>query len=225
MPFIAASALVIAVLMATAGSAQMRDLVGASFAARVVSVVDGDTVDVLLPGETRAIRIRLEGVDAPERGEPFNAAATRSMRVMLFEKTARLEGRAVDRYGRLVARISIDGRDASMELAKSGLACHYTQYLSDAALARAQEQARREGLGFWASTAAKPRCTAAVASASAPRPAPQAVTHAFHGSTSSRLYHAPGCRNYHCRNCTRTFRSESEAKAAGFRPAGDCLRR
>jgi endonuclease YncB( thermonuclease family) len=217
-------ALLLAVVVVSVASAQVRDLVGVAFDANIVSIVDGDTVDVILAGQKRRIRIRLEGIDAPERGEPFSAAATRSTRVLLFDQRARIEGRDVDRYGRLVARISVHGNDASVELISAGLACHYTQYSSDAVLARAEAEARRAGTGFWASGAARPNCATASGLSAPQQPAGSQET-AFHGNVSSHLYHAPSCRNYNCKNCTRTFKSEADAQAAGFRPAGDCLRR
>ena len=170
----AATRTALLVLLSTCGLlAQVRDLVGVTFRARIVSVVDGDTVDAIPAGETRPIRIRLEGVDTPERGEPFSDAARRFTRVMLFDRIATLEGRDVDRYGRLVARIGANGKDSSLELVRAGLGCHYTQYSADAALASAQIQARREGRGFWAASAGKPvsscgRCPRAPRCAPAP---------------------------------------------------------
>lgn len=214
-------ALVLSLLLTSAGAAQLRDLVGVQFDARVVSVIDGDTVDAIPAGEKRAIRIRLDGIDAPERGEPFNDAARRMTRVMLFDQNARLQGRAVDRYGRLVARVVVTGKDASLALLQAGLACHYVQYSSDPQLAAAEAKARRDGVGFWASSAAKPRCTRATSVAPPARPGASV----FHGNTSSRVYHAPACPNYTCRSCTRVFRTEAEAQSAGFRPADDCLKR
>ncbi len=167
--------------------------------------------------------MRLEGIDAPERGEPFSSAATRWARVLLFDQVARVEGRDVDAYGRLVARVTVHGRDASVELIRAGLACHFTRYSSDAALARAEAEARQAGRGFWATGAARPRC--ATASREAVHSGKDGNAAVFRGNTSSRVYHAPWCRNDNCRNCTRVFQSEAEARAAGFRPAGDCLRR
>lgn len=217
-------ALLLAMVAVGIVSAQVRDLVGVAFDANIVSIVDGDTVDVLLAGQRRRLRIRLEGIDAPERGEPFSANATRSTRVLLFGRRARIEGRDVDRYGRLVARISVQGNDASLELIKVGLACHYTQFSFDALLARAEAEARSAGRGFWAPGADKPRC-ATPPTSSAPRQAMGSRESTLHGNVTSHVYHAPSCRNYHCRNCTRTFQSEAEARAAGFRAAGDCFRR
>lgn len=206
-------------------------------------VADGDTIEARLPGEPRPIRIRLEGIDAPEQGEPFAAEALRQLRTLLFDRAVHIVGRDVDRYHRLVARVVTEEGDASAALVRAGLACH--AYAYDEALALEERRAREAGAGFWGA-AVKPRCvtrtafsaragrdTAGGALPPAPReprgsplvrdPAPSAAV-VFRGNVRSRVYHAPGCSNYTCRNCTRVFRSHEEAKAAGFRPAGDCLR-
>ena len=221
----AALTLLALVLAAPAASGQVRDLVGVQFQAHVVSVVDGDTLDAIPAGETRAIRIRLEGVDAPERGEPFSDAARRLVRTLLFDQRARLEGRDVDRYGRLVARVSLAGSDTSVALVAAGLACHYTQYSTDSRLAEAERQAQRLGNGFWAAGVEKPRCTRAAGTTTRGRAPARRAQGPFHGNTDNRVYHAATCRNFNCRNCTRVFRSRAEAEAAGYKPAGDCLTR
>jgi micrococcal nuclease len=128
-------------------SGQVRARVGTRFEARIVSIVDGDTVDAVPLGSKGTIRIRLHGVDAPERGEPFSSAATRSTRVLLFDQRVSIDGRDVDRYGRLVARVSVRGEDASTALLMAGLACHYVKYSSDVTLANAEADARRHGRG------------------------------------------------------------------------------
>jgi micrococcal nuclease len=221
--------LILALATVSVTYAQVRDLVGAPFDAKVVSIIDGDTVDVIRTTDKRTVRIRLDGIDAPERGEPFSDVAARTARVLLFDQSARIQGRDVDRYGRLVARISVRGQDASVQLVRAGVACHYTKYSSDAVLARAETDARREGRGFWATGAPKPRCTTVTSSALALAGGSGQNGNSngtiFHGNTSSRVYHSASCRNYNCRNCTRIFHSEAEAQAAGFTPAGDCLHR
>jgi endonuclease YncB( thermonuclease family) len=207
----------------------LRDLVGADFEARVVSVVDGDTVDVLLRGDTRSVRIRLEGVDSPERGEAFNERARVFTRVLLFDKQVRGRGTDVDRYGRLVARLIVGGADASVELVQAGLACHYTDYSSDAVLAKGEIEARQAGRGFWARGVQRPRCALQVPGGAGvvatPSQQPIVGIARFHGNTNSRVYHTATCRNFNCGNCTRVFTTEEDARAAGFRPAGDCLTR
>jgi hypothetical protein len=96
----------------------------------------------------------------------------------------------------------------------AGLACHFTRYSNDASLATAEAAAQRSGAGFWAPGATKPACTRQQRTVAGP----------FRGNSQSRVYHAPTCPNYTCRNCTQVFQTESAAREAGFRPAGDCLR-
>lgn len=197
----------------------LQRFVGQRVAATVTSVTDVDTVHVALQDGT-TVTIRLDGIDTPERGEPFSTRAARATRVMLLAKQVQLQGTDVDNYGRLVARIVADGVDASVQLVRDGLACHFTRYSSDATLAAAQRDSQQRGAGFWAKGAPKPRCALAAMKTQAPA----GVAGPFHGNTSSHIYHAPGRPNYDCRNCSRVFATGSEAEAAGFRPAGDCLR-
>lgn len=219
----------------------LRALVGTSFTARVASVIDGDTIDVVRPGGRARLRIRLEGIDSPEFGEPFNQTARVRTRVLVFDRDVRVAGRDVDQYGRLVARVTVaDGAaltDISVALVSDGLACHYRYYSSDPALARAEAEARVAGRGFWAQDAQKPACVARDAAVTpsgngrgtsapvAPAPAPaRPIAAAFVGNTRSRVFHLPTCANAGCPNCTRTFTSRAEAEAEGFTPAGDCLK-
>jgi micrococcal nuclease len=156
------SAAVIATLFFSAAlSAQSRyellRLLGQTISGTIVSVADGDTVRARLDsGPT--IRIRLEGIDTPERGEPFSTQARSATRVMLFNKKVQLKATDVDPYDRLVARIVLEGKDSSIELLQAGLACHFTRFVNDPLLAKAQLSARAAGRGFWAAGAAKPAC-------------------------------------------------------------------
>jgi micrococcal nuclease len=224
-------------LLALLGAAPQGDverLVGTHFDARVTRIADGDTIELIPAGQTRPIRIRFEGVDAPEVGEVFSRESEALTRSLLLNQRVGVDGRDVDRYGRLVARVSAAGRDVSLELIKAGLACH--RFAPDPALAKAEALARAAGAGFWASSATKPQCVAlkgggrrmspAVPRSTDARPLPPARPAAatqFHGNVSTRLYHAASCPNFTCRNCTRTFATEADAQAAGFKPAGDCV--
>jgi micrococcal nuclease len=217
-----------------------QDLVGRHFEARVVRIADGDTLEAIPVGESRPVRIRLQGVDAPEIGEVFSRESMALMRSLLFDQRVRVEGHGIDRYGRLISRMIRGDADASVHLVRAGLACH--AYAYDDALAREESQARAGRVGFWATSAKKPECVTRTAFSASPRngfplappappdrqrmgpaPSPPASSQ-FRGNTSSLVYHATSCPNFMCRNCSRVFTSEAEAKAAGFRPANDCLR-
>lgn len=128
----------------------------------------------------------------------------------------------MDRYKRLVARVIAGGKDLSVLIVSSGLACHFLNHSSDETLAAAESTARSAHLGFWAAGAQQPRC---VALNRAPLSARDVAAAGFFGNSNSRVYHSADCKNAHCKNCSFTFRSEDDAKAAGFKPAGDCVKR
>jgi endonuclease YncB( thermonuclease family) len=114
---------------------------------RVVGVVDGDTLDVLQDG--RSVRIRLEGVDCPERAQPWSRRATTLVSDLAFGRTASVRVVTVDRYCRQVARVEVEGRDLSRELLRSGLAWHFKLYNQDSDLADLETQARAQRRGLW----------------------------------------------------------------------------
>ena len=140
------------------GRPELLRMIGQTLSATIVSVADGDTIRARLDSSGHTIRIRLEGVDAPEQGEPFSTQARNATRVMLFNKKVQMKATDVDPYDRLVARVVLDGKDSSLELIEAGLACHFTRFVNDPVLAKAQVSARRAGRGFWAANAPKPAC-------------------------------------------------------------------
>ncbi len=75
-----------------------------TFDARVVGVTDGDTITVLDANNVQH-RIRLAGVDAPEKGQPFAERSKQSLRRMVMGRNARIEWDEQDRYGRLVGKV------------------------------------------------------------------------------------------------------------------------
>lgn len=118
------------------------------FEARVVGVADGDTITVLHRGAQ--VRVRLSGIDCPERGQPFSARAKQFTSEMVFGKTVTVRPFGTDRYRRAVADVVLpDGRVLNRELVAAGLAWHYTRYSKDEVLARLEKEARGSRLGLW----------------------------------------------------------------------------
>jgi len=195
-----------------------------TFHAKVAGVIDGDTIHVV-DDHSVPFTIRLDGIDCPESGQPFGGVARRFVRAAAFDRN--VEIRVVDRdaHQRLVARVSVDGQDLSTQLLRAGLAWHYTEYSHDAALASAEQDARQAKRGLWSESNAVPpwvwRRDAGAKNASR---GPDAESGPFFANTSSRVFHAASCRNAHCKNCSVTFATAQAAEAAGYRPAGDCLR-
>lgn len=120
---------------------------GEVFEARVVKVVDGDSLEVLRGRE--AIRIRLEGIDCPERGQPWSQRAKQFTSKSTFDRVVQVRVKTRDRYGRLVARVIAEGRDVSPALLEAGLAWHYKQYNQEPELARLEAEARAARRGLW----------------------------------------------------------------------------
>jgi len=115
---------------------------------RVVSVADGDTLRAIDDSKAEH-RIRLAGIDAPERGQPFGNVARERLAELTMGKAVAVDVEDRDRYGRTVARLEADGLDVCRQLVADGLAWHYTRYSKDAGLAAAQREARAERRGLW----------------------------------------------------------------------------
>lgn len=121
--------------------------IGETFSGKCVHVTDGDTIRVFQAGKT--LPIRLEGIDCPESGDAFSAKARTFTSNLVFDKVVTVRVKEIDRYGRLVARVLVDGQDVSVELVRAGLAWHYKRYSSDPVLAQAESTARAAGIGIW----------------------------------------------------------------------------
>ena len=99
----------------------------ATITGMVVSVADGDTITVLDTSQTQH-KIRLGGIDAPEKAQPYGKQSKQSLSDMVFGKTVTVDTGKTDRYGREVGKVLVDGMDANLEQLKKGLAWHYKAY-------------------------------------------------------------------------------------------------
>jgi endonuclease YncB( thermonuclease family) len=118
---------------------------------RVVDVADGDTITVEpLEGGDR-VRIRLHGVDAPERKQPFGETSREYATKITLFKQATVRPQSRDRYGRVVAIVEIDGTGVLQEvLIDDGMVWVYPQYCRDCRDWKGrQSRARERGRGLW----------------------------------------------------------------------------
>jgi endonuclease YncB( thermonuclease family) len=95
----------------------------------VVGVSDGDTITVLHEGKGE--KIRLYGIDAPEKGQAFSKRAKQFTSQMVYGKTVEVETKETDRYGRSVVLISVDGQSLNEALIKNGFAWVYRKYCKE----------------------------------------------------------------------------------------------
>jgi endonuclease YncB( thermonuclease family) len=122
------------------------------FAGRVVGVTDGDTLTVLRARHPE--RVRLRGVDAPERRQAYGDRARRFTADLAFDRTVTVRGTGRDRNGRLLGDVILpDGRSLNQELVRAGYAWWFRKYSRDAHLARLEEEARASRRGLWADEA------------------------------------------------------------------------
>lgn len=127
------------------------------FDAKVIGVADGDTLTVLsVDGQTKTPRrVRLRGIDAPEKAQAFGAVAREQLSQLAFGRVGRLDCRVLDQYGRSVCLVRVDGVDVGMRMIELGLAWHYKRYAATqpreeaASYAIAESSARAAKSGLW----------------------------------------------------------------------------
>jgi micrococcal nuclease len=123
-------------------------LLAQTFTARVIRVIDGDTVAVL-SGATET-RIRLAECDAPESAQPFGPNATHFTTSIALGHTVTVYVQDKDHYGRTIAHIITEqGLDVSTELIRVGFAWWYRQYSRNPALGDLEAQAHSAHRGLW----------------------------------------------------------------------------
>lgn len=121
------------------------------FSGKVVKIADGDTITVLVDEEQ--IRVRLTGIDCPEKSQDFGQVARQFTADHCFSKTVTVIDHGKDRYGRTLGDVKLpDGKLLSYELVRVGLAWHYKRYSSDTTLARLEIEARERKVGLWSDT-------------------------------------------------------------------------
>tara|TARA_B110000908_G_scaffold130516_1_gene153484 strand:+ start:269 stop:742 length:474 start_codon:yes stop_codon:yes gene_type:complete len=115
----------------------------------VVKIADGDTL-TLLTGSNEKIKVRLAGIDTPERKQPFGSEAKQALSKLVFQKKALIEVETKDRYGRTVGIVFVDGQNINYELVRQGMAWVYRKYTNDEILYELEAQAKTKKTGLWA---------------------------------------------------------------------------
>lgn len=118
-----------------------------SLAGKVVAITDGDTVKILV--DEKQVVIRLEGIDAPERKQPFGTKSREHLAELCHEKEARVVVTGKDRYQRTLGTVYVGELNCNEEMVKNGLAWHYKRFSKDAELAKIEVEAREAKRGLW----------------------------------------------------------------------------
>jgi micrococcal nuclease len=118
------------------------------FEGKVVGVIDGATIEVLKGG--KGVRIRLNGIDCPERTQDYGTKAKQYVSALIFQHNVKVKVKELDRYGRTIADIYLtDGTWLNKKLIDEGLAWHYKQYSSNKELSNGELKARRDRRSLW----------------------------------------------------------------------------
>jgi len=116
---------------------------------KVVRILDGDTYDLLIDGN-QTMRIRMEGIDAPEKGMPFYKVSKNYLGKLCFGKQVRFKSSGKDIHDRNLGFTYLeDGTELCHEMIRAGLAWHYKKYNSDEDLANLELEARNSKTGIW----------------------------------------------------------------------------
>jgi endonuclease YncB( thermonuclease family) len=122
---------------------------------RVVGIADGDTITVL-DNTNSPHKVRLAGIDAPEKKQAFGNVSKKTLSDLVFGKQVTVDWSKHDRYGRIVGKALVNGMDANLEQIKRGMAWFYAKYQNEQSVqdrldyASAQDDAQKNHLGLWA---------------------------------------------------------------------------
>ena len=120
----------------------------------VVGVADGDTITVLDADKVQH-KIRLAGIDAPEKKQEFGNRSKESLSDLVFDKTVNVETEKRDRYGREIGKVLVNGQDVNLVQVERGMAWFYRQYQREQSpndrrlYEAAEDAARADKRGLW----------------------------------------------------------------------------
>ena len=184
----------------------------------VVNIADGDTVTVW--EKEKQYIIRLYGIDTPEKTQDFSMKAKKFTANMVFNKDLTVIPKGVGKYGRIIGMVYIGQKCLNEELIRNGFAWVYKRYCSESFCndwLQLEQEARVNKLGLWIYDNPIPpwdfRSGKSIKSN---------VTGVYHGNVSSLVFHAPDCKHFNCKRCTKVFQDRALAISAGYKPCGIC---
>ena len=127
-----------------------KQLKNQTFSAKVIRIIDGDTMEILY--QNTPIKIRLAHIDCPEKRskQPFGTQAKKALSDLCFGQQVTLNSQNSDRYRRLIAIVTNSKKQiVNQEMVKLGMAWHFTKYSSDKTYAKLEQEARKKRNGLW----------------------------------------------------------------------------
>ena len=123
---------------------------GEEYLVSVVSIADGDTFTGLTT-DNKQVKCRIYGIDAPEKKQAFGNRSKQTLSDLIFGNQVHIKIQNKDRYRRAVVWVfTVEGKDVSAEMLKTGMAWHFKKYSKDAGYAEIENIARKQKIGLWA---------------------------------------------------------------------------
>jgi micrococcal nuclease len=138
------SSIVLALALPCVGQAS------AVWTAWVSGVMDGDTVLLVRDGRHEPVKLRIEGIDAPETCQPGGVEARTAMIRLALRRSVQVTDHGHDSYGRQIGRLSVNGVDLGAEMVRSGMAWAYEFRTGKGPYAGLQRQAQKRKIGVFA---------------------------------------------------------------------------
>jgi len=121
---------------------------GKTIEGKVIRISDGDTFSLIFDNGFD-VKVRLNGIDSPERKQAFSKKAKQALSALIFDKVVTVAYKKKDRYGRVLGEVYVDGINVNHEMVRRGMAWHFTRYSDDKDLARLEQEARKNKVGLW----------------------------------------------------------------------------
>jgi endonuclease YncB( thermonuclease family) len=147
--FLFKQVIVVCLLSAASLAIQAATLVG-----KVVGVSDGDTIKVL-DSNKKEHKIRLMGIDAPEKKQNFGAASKQALSNYIYQREVTVEYKKKDKYQRILGKVILDKQDICLQMISDGMAWHYKDYEKEQSktdgdlYSQAEVKARESKRGLW----------------------------------------------------------------------------
>jgi endonuclease YncB( thermonuclease family) len=131
-----------------------------TLAGKVVDILDGDTITVL--HEQQETRVRIAGIDAPEKMQAFGQRSKQAMSDCAFGRDVEVQWGKIDRYGRTIGKVLSGGVDCGLRQIKLGMAWHYKAYAKEQtrhdreAYATSEDEAKTDRRGLWSDASPMP---------------------------------------------------------------------
>lgn len=194
---------------------------------KVVSIADGDTITIL-DSANKQHKIRLQGIDAPESNQPFGAVSGKHLGALVHERQATVEYSKLDKYGRVVGKVIVEGKDVCLEQLRAGLAWFYREYQNELsepdrkAYADAEAEAKAAKRGLWSESN-----PVAPWEFRHPVATPASSTAKTEQDKEETVYITKTGKKYHREDCRYLSRSKiaikrKDAIARGYTPCSVC---